>query len=792
MSVQLGKKAKINIVWKVNPYDYSKEKINSLITKVSQKYSLPKDRVKIIPDFIMLNEKGENISVATDVIANIQNPEFQIKLFNEYLSVNNITDYDFELIKKIDSVINGKIDYTVYNKFKRYSINWIRWDNFLSYGSDNYFDFRTLKGLVLLNGEPANQSGKTTFAIDLIHFLLFGKTDKSAVQEKIFNKHIKEATKVNVEGSLTIDGQEYLIKRELSRPSLDKRTSKSKTTQKVYYYKIINGALEELEDYVENQQEESSVKTNKVIKESIGNESDFDMIICATSSNLDDLIEKKDTERGKLLSRWIGLLPIEEKDRLAREKFNSEIKPMLLSNHYNIETLKQEINAYDINIATLKEEVSRYIKETEILDNEILTLEESIKRLTESKASVDTTLMKLDINTLNKKIEKLISDGKNKNIELESINKELEEVKDADFSITEYNKINEEYNQLNLSRSLDEQKYKMLNKTLNDIKKSEFCPTCGRRYDNVDNSAQIAAIENEINEIITDGKKKREELDVLKVKINTLIQQQAKYDIKNKLAIKKSTCELKIEQLRHDYKENNSLLKEYQKNTEAIDKNNLLDIEIRNNEVKIKGKRSNKETNIRYIEKNNSEIKNYTKCIEDRMNIIDKINEEAVLIRHWRIYLDMVGKNGISKMVLRKTLPIINAQITHLLSDVCDFTVDISINEKNEVMFYLVKDGVKSDLTSGSGFEKTAAALALRTVLGNISTLPRMNFLICDELLGRVASENYDNMRTMYEKMLTNYDFIIQISHLNEIKDWHDKIITVKKENNISKLNVTK
>ena len=31
--------------------------------------------------------------------------------------------------------------------------------------------------LVLLNGEPANKSGKSTFAYDLLHFLLFGKTN---------------------------------------------------------------------------------------------------------------------------------------------------------------------------------------------------------------------------------------------------------------------------------------------------------------------------------------------------------------------------------------------------------------------------------------------------------------------------------------------------------------------------------------------------------------------------------------------------------------------------------------
>lgn len=55
---------------------------------------------------------------------------------------------------------------------------------------------------------------------------------------------------------------------------------------------------------------------------------------------------------------------------------------------------------------------------------------------------------------------------------------------------------------------------------------------------------------------------------------------------------------------------------------------------------------------------------------------------------------------------------------------------------------------------------------------------------------GRVAKENYDNMKTLCEKMLTFYDFIIQISHLDEIKDWHNHIITVTKDNNISKINI--
>ena len=176
--IDVKSKSKVNIHWKVSPYDYSKEKLNSLIAKASKKYGLTKDRIKVIPEFIMNDGGDGEISLATDIIQNIQDPQFQLKLFQDYLNLNKITDYDFELIKKIDSEINANIDYQVYDKYRRYSIKWIRWDNFLSYGASNYFDFTNIKHLVLLSGEPANQSGKTTFAIDLLHFLLFGSTNR--------------------------------------------------------------------------------------------------------------------------------------------------------------------------------------------------------------------------------------------------------------------------------------------------------------------------------------------------------------------------------------------------------------------------------------------------------------------------------------------------------------------------------------------------------------------------------------------------------------------------------------
>ena len=152
----------------------------------------------------------------------------------------------------------------------------------------------------------------------------------------------------------------------------------------------------------------------------------------------------------------------------------------------------------------------------------------------------------------------------------------------------------------------------------------------------------------------------------------------------------------------------------------------------------------------------------------------------------------MVGKNGISKMVFRKTLPIINAKLSQLLSDVCDFDIEVGINVKNDVMFYLIKDGIKSDLTSGSGFEKTAASLALRSVLAELSTIPKNSFILMDEITGRVAEENLDNIHNLIEKISKSYDFIFMISHLEVVKSWASSNVIVEKTDNISKINIEK
>ena len=786
--IELGSKARVLVNWNVSMYDYSKDKEKEIISKISKKYSIPKEKIRVSPQFLTVGENGEDLSVTTEIIQNIQDPIFQQKLFKEYLSLNDIKDYDFERISAIDAEINAKIDYQVYDKYRRYCVKWVKWDNFLSYGSDNFFDFTKMKGLVLLSGEPANQSGKTTFAIDLLHFLLYGKTTKVDTLAKVFNKHIPNATQVLVEGCITIDGEDYIIKRTITRPALSKRSAKSKVSQKVEYYKIIGDTQTELEEYVDNQQEENSVQTNKVIKEAIGRESDFDLIMSISETTLDELVKKKEAERGRLLSRWIGLLPIEEKEALAREKFNSEIKPSLISNLYSSASVTEERDAFLMRIETLTKDNAKLEEENKKTDTTIANLEQTKQTLSNAKKGIDTELAKIDIATLSKQMEECLIQGKTKKNEHDNIVKELKELENIEFSIEEYESTQKKLNEATTRLAVLGEKYSSTKQQIEKLKKSEYCPTCGRKLDNVDNSSMIETLSKELSSIGEDGRKAREESNSLSKQMEELKNKRLKYEERNKIEVKQAALELNLERLRSEYKDLASKKKEYEKNSEAIDKNNEIELQIRNTDELIRSNRECFQNNLQIIARNKSDVESYKGEIKKREDILKRIAEEEKLVKNWKIYLDLVGKNGITKMVLRKALPIINAQLVQLLSDVCDFDIEVAINSKNDVVFNLIKDGVRSDLNSGSGFELTASALALRAVLADMSTIPRMCGVVLDEVWGRVARDNYDNMRHLIEKISKSYEWMFLISHLNEVKDWCESNVVVTKENNISKI----
>ena len=782
--IDIGQKAKVKIQWNVAQSNYSRELENSMIALMAKKYGIPAKNIVVEPNYITANNSGV---LSSETVQSIHDPKFQQELMKQYIANNDIKDVDFEEIIKIDSQINSLIDYDAYDKGKRYTIKWVKWSNFLSYGPDNYFDFTTLNGLVLLNGEPANKSGKSTFAYDLLHFLLFGKTNTNKAKNlgELFNNYLPEARTINVEGCINIDGEDFIIRRTLTRPAQGK---KAKTvTNKVEYYRLAEDGSEEIlpED---NKQEASTTATTKLIKEALGNESDFDLIISANAKDLDNIISLTETEKGRLLSRWIGLSIIEDKDIKAREKWNKEISVGRFSDMYNqvqlesdIENLTTENKHNEGCIKDLNEQISTH-------DKNIAENQSNKDLLLSSMREIDTALLKVDVTTLQASIDALIDAGKRKNSEVTIIEEQIKEIGEVSYSEEEYKKMKSENERLINDMAETRMKINNLKSTNKALESAEICPTCHRKLDNVDNSGQIEENKKTIQELTDNGV-------TMKKRSDELVESMGVIEQKRTIAYKKSQLELKLAALkteiankRAEYKEKSQTLKEIQKNKDAIAKNNEITAKINVITANINySERAKREatSEINLLER---EIVKNNESIALKKSYLVKIEAERKTEKYWKLYLQMIGKDGISKMVLRNTLPIINSELNRLLGDVTDFRVEVVMNEKNDVDFLLIRNETVTRLSAASGLEKTQSALALRVVLGKMSKLSRPPFILLDEVLGTVASENYEDMRKLYNKITEYYDFILHITHINEIADWHDSIVTVQKIDNISRI----
>jgi DNA repair exonuclease SbcCD ATPase subunit len=227
-------------------------------------------------------------------------------------------------------------------------------------------------------------------------------------------------------------------------------------------------------------------------------------------------------------------------------------------------------------------------------------------------------------------------------------------------------------------------------------------------------------------------------------------------------------------------------LKDISDNEESIRKNAEIDASLNLVNEKIRLLNNTIKGINEQIAANNEAIKLNEKTIGENNKIIEVLEKEEKIIRNWRVYLDMVGKNGVCKTVLRKALPFINGELKSMLNGVCDFDVKVVIDNHNDVTFLLCHNGVEGGLGSGSGFEQTVASLALRCVLSKISSFSKPSFVVFDEILGGVADENYEQLKLLYDKIAKDYAFILQISHIKGLYEWHNHFIKVKKVDDVS------
>lgn len=623
-------------------------------------------------------------------------------------------------------------------------------------------------------------SHNSSFAVDAPYFLYFGKTTKTDKNEEIFNQY-SDGTDLEVKGMLEIDGQEYIIERTMKRKM--KKNGNWDITNKVVYYEILsNGEERRLEG-------ENATKTSDIIKDYIGTEDDFMLSIVATARNLEDLIESTPTEKAKLINRFIGLDVIEEKEKIARKKYNEYAKTMK-SNHYNLLDLEEGIDEYKEKINNLNIELENKEGFLNTKKKVILKLEDDKDKLYGKKIPIDKELLDLKPNTIKEKINEITVKGKYKAKEIEKIKFNIKEIGDITFDEDLHHELTLKLKEIDKKINKYEINIDGFKEIILTLKNSEMCPKCGKKLDGVNNLKEIEGFKNKIEEL--EGKLK--EFNKTKVDLETQLESLNKtYQLINKrdkLELKRDQLDVDIVSLRNKLKSFKNDLKSYQLNIESIEYNKKIESDILAIKTKINMENIQKDKLYNEIQEIKSDIADLKDDIDHNEKLILIIKEEQIKEKNYKVYIQMVGKKGVTQIVLTSVLPIINSELHRLLDEVVDFEVEVDINSKNEVEFYLIKDNVYKKLKSGSGLERTVASLGLRFVLSQISSLPKPNFIVFDEIFGKIANENLEYVKLLFDKASDMFDTIFIITHLDMVKDWVNNIITSIKSNNISKISI--
>jgi DNA repair exonuclease SbcCD ATPase subunit len=91
-------------------------------------------------------------------------------------------------------------------------------------------------------------------------------------------------------------------------------------------------------------------------------------------------------------------------------------------------------------------------------------------------------------------------------------------------------------------------------------------------------------------------------------------------------------------------------------------------------------------------------------------------------------------------------------------------------------------------MVSGSGYERTIAALALRAVLSKVCSLPKPNIVVMDEVFGKISNDNLEMVGEFFLKIKEYFEKIFVISHNPLISNWSDNLVKITKTDNISKV----
>lgn len=741
---------------------------------------------------VNIGGQSATIGKRTVDIENLRQLPIQDRLIRDFLKgrVNNqvMMDRILELNRKYQ-VSFDQTDETSRNVSWR--INSIAWGNLFNYGENNVVDFNNIKGLTGIFAP--NGKGKSNF-IDVLMETCFDKVTKG-ISKNIFliNDNKEAATMI---ADLTAEDKNFVIERTIERlkygqRKFEKEKEWGKTTCNFYELDTAGGK-ELLNDTLRP-------GTERSIRSKLGNFEDFMLTGFCSQWNTMDIIACRETDRKKILFKFLDLDIFEQKGLMARDESKEWYKRLQILEGDGIE-----------------EQAARYKRRIEELQNEIWTAEEAMRSTKEQiaeleKQTIELTSQKVKVDCDIDPVKTLSREQKAEQ-ELKSLQAAIAQKQkdilngeqllgskipapwdktELQATRAELSTLQKELGGIQREREKAEQQYSQHRKSvvlLKEVPCGDEYPQCKFLVNAFDSQKKLPIWSDELNELRKKEQKLVDHVEGCQKRVEEFEQLEKQEQQREKWEAALSNAKLQLENLRLKVKGTEDAITQaqadrarYDQAASDIRKNRELDMEIagliKDKNALMADERNGQETLLQLSSDRGSQ----TGILEKLSESLAKLQEVRNVCTAFEHYIFAMGKDGIAYQILTQKLPLINDEINKVLLNAADFGVQIEHDpEEQSIRIYLQYGEYKPRLLElGGGAEKMLASIAIRTALLSISNLPKTNMFIIDEGFGKLDPEKMESVNRMFDYLKTVFEHVIVISHIDTMKDMVDNIIEI-------------
>lgn len=715
---------------------------------------------------------------------------FQEKMIRDFFSTSKVSS---EVMDEI-IMLNRKfqMDIEKEEEVSRgvfWKVNSLAWNNMFNYGEQNILDFSKITGITGIFAP--NSAGKSSL-INILLEALFDKTTSGISKNIHLINDNKSSAHMLVE--FDVGDEKFGIERTIERIEYNKKKADVKEWGKT----SLNFFQKMDDDVLLNLNGELRPETEKSIRKRIGRYEDFVLTSLLAQSRDDDILKCKETERRKILYRFLDLDIFEAKEKLAKDEgreFFQELKD------FSEEKLERAVSVFRSNVEKLTKQIEQCNFFVEDLKKEKEEYEVSLSFLRSSREMVEDVEespedLKEDWETVANRWEIVHIGAMQKEEELRLLESQLlDEVPVLpDWDPAEHFTVKKELEKLwrdlaSLEASVVREKrdMKLLEKVPCDNKfpSCQFLVDANKAKDRLpDTMESVVTLKSKISQ----KQKKLKELDEI----------QEEWSEKHRLEQEDASKRLRIEHIKNDRQvsqmaliaffrealEIDSKILRLSEMKDRIKKNEQIEKEIKKMAALVQGFDKKLEESYRKLNDISRELGSNETNLSNLLRESARIAKIKVKCEAYERYIEAMGKHGIAHRILVEKLPLINEEINKILSSVADFSVLIEHDEEEQsIRLYLQYGDYRSRLLElAGGAEKMLASIAIRAALLSMTNLPKTNMFIIDEGFGSLDIKNLDNIQMMFNYLKTIFDHVLIISHIDQLKDMVDNSIEISSD----------